>query len=294
MKARTLLYRVLVKTRSLWPDELYLKCKYRLDMGKKLNLVPPVTYNEKLQWIKLYDHNPLYTTLVDKYAVKEYVASIIGDEYIIPTLGVWDSPEDIEWDSLPERFVLKCTHDSGTVIIVKDKKTFDKEKAVKQLRKWLQRDYYLYDREWPYKNVTRRIIAEQFIETGPGVDDLPDYKFFCFNGDVKAMFVATERQNPNEEVKFDFFDSEFNHLPFRQGHDNAKQSPLKPKNYELMKQISAKLSENLPQVRVDLYDLGDKVLFGEMTLFHFSGMVPFEPNEWDKTFGDWIKLPINE
>lgn len=280
---------------KMLPDKLYIKIRWKLsEMNYSLDLKHPKTFNEKLQWLKLYDHNPLYTTMVDKYSVKGYVADIIGDEYIIPTLGVWDRAEDIDWDELPNRFVLKCTHDSGTAIIVDDKNKLDKDDTTRKLNKWLKRDYYLVDREWPYKNVQRKILAEQFIQIEPDIKDLPDYKFFCFNGEVKAMFVATERQNPDEEVKFDFFDSDFNHLPFRQGHDNAKITPSKPKNFELMKQLSQKLSKGLPQVRVDLYDLGDRVLFGELTFFHFSGMVPFEPREWDERFGNWIILPLNE
>lgn len=280
---------------KMLPDKPYIKIRWKLsEMNYSLNLKHPNTFNEKLQWLKLYDHNPLYTTMVDKYAVKDYVADIIGDEYIIPTLGVWDRAEDIDWDELPNRFVLKCTHDSGTAIIVDDKNKLDKNDTTRKLNKWLKRDYYLVDREWPYKNVQRKILAEQFIQIEPEIKDLPDYKFFCFNGEVKAMFVATERHNLDEEVKFDFFDSDFNHLPFRQGHDNAKITPPKPKNFELMKQLSQKLSKGLPQVRVDLYDLGNRVLFGELTFFHFSGMVPFEPKEWDERFGDWIILSSNE
>lgn len=288
------LHRFLLFTARIWNDEVYLKMKYRLEMGKKLNLKHPVLYTEKLQWIKLHDHRSLYTTMVDKYAVKDYVAGIIGWNYIIPTLGVWENPDDIAWDLLPDQFVLKCTHDSGTAIIVKDKGKLDIESITNQLRRLLRRDYFLIDREWPYKNVPRRVIVEQYIESSSETGDLPDYKFFCFDGNVRAMFVATERQNPDEEVKFDFFDADYNHLPLRQGHDNAVRLPQKPHNFELMKQLAAQLSRGIPHVRVDFYDLGDKVLFGELTLFHFSGLVPFEPEEWDIKFGNWIHLPIDE
>ena len=276
---------------KLISDKLCIKANFYLRLGYELNLKHPTTFSEKLQWLKLYDRRPEYTKMVDKYEAKKYAASVIGEEYIIPTLGVWDRAEDIEWDRLPDQFVLKCTHDSGDLIICKDKSKLDKENAIKKLNEGLKRDYYMVWREWPYKNVPRRVIAETYIEPQPDTKDLPDYKFFCFDGVVKAMFVATERQNPNEEVKFDFFDENYNHLPFRQGHDHAKVLPSKPRNFELMKQLASQLSNNIPQVRVDFYDLGDKVLFGEMTFFHFSGMVPFEPYDWDKYWGTLISIP---
>ena len=275
----------------LFSDELYLKLIFREKMGYRLNLENPRTFSEKLQWLKLYNRKPEYTTMVDKEAVKKYVADIIGEQYIIPTLGVWNKPEDIEWDMLPNQFVLKCTHDSGGLVICRDKSNLDKNAAISKLKRALKNNYYLYSREWPYKNVPRRVIAEQYIEPRPDVKDLPDYKFFCFDGEVKALFVATERQNPNEEVKFDFFDSDFHPLPFRQGHDHAKVMPEKPRNFELMKMAAAKLSKGIPHARVDFYDVGDKILFGEITLFHFSGTVPFEPEQWDKRFGDMLTLP---
>lgn len=272
-------------------DEKYLRMKWWLNMDYPLNLDNPTTFNEKLQWLKLHDHNPLYTTLVDKVAVKDYVADILGPEYIIPTLGVYDKPEDIDWDALPDKFVLKCTNDSNSVIICKDKSSLDKNMVIRKYRKALKYNYFYKGREWPYKNVPRRIIAEQFIDPVPGRKDLPDYKFFCFDGEVKAMFIATDRHVEGEDVKFDFFDCDFNHLPFRQGHENAEIMPSKPANFELMKKAASKLSHGLPNARVDFYDLGDKVYFGEVTLFHFGGITPFDPEEWDKRFGEMLKLP---
>ena len=287
----------LIKIRSrilqLLPDALYLKVLFRRKMGYSLNLNNPRSFSEKLQWLKLYNRNPEYTKLVDKCAVKDYVTSIIGSTYVIPTLGVWDKPENIDWNILPTQFVLKTTCGGGNsgVVICRDKSKLDKQAAIDKLNQSLKSDIYRIWREWPYKNVPKRILAEQYIESRPETHDLPDYKFFCFNGKVKGLFVATERQNPNEDVKFDFFDENFNHLPFRQGHDHAKETPSKPTNFEIMKKLAEKLSNDLPHVRVDLYDLGDKVLFGELTLFHFSGMMPFEPDEWDYKFGDWLQLP---
>lgn len=278
---------------QMLPDRLYLKIMFRRKMGYSLNLDNPMTYSEKLQWLKLYYRRPEYSRMVDKQAVKEYVSGIIGEKFVIPTLGVWDRPEDIEWGKLPDRFVLKTTHGGGNsgVVICRNKNDFDKKKAIEKLNNSLNADIFKIWREWPYKNVQHRVIAEQYIESTANPNDLPDYKFFCFNGDVKGLFVATERQNPNEEVKFDFFDADFCHLPFRQGHDHARCTPVKPNNFELMKDIAGKLSKDIPHVRVDLYDLGDKVLFGELTFFHFSGMMPFEPKDWDYKFGEWLKLP---
>lgn len=280
----------------LLPDKAYLSLKFHKEFGRFPNWKHPQTFSEKIQWLKLYDRQPEYTMMVDKYAVKDYVANKIGGEYVIPTFAVWDRPEDIEWNRLPNQFVLKTTHGGGNegVVICRDKNTFDKESAIDKLNESLCTDLYRVRREWPYKNVPKRILAEKYIEPDPATGDLSDYKFFCFNGEVKGLFVATERQNPNEEVKFDFFDENYNHLPFRQGHDHAKVMPSKPKNFNLMKKLAEQLSKGLPHVRVDLYDLGDKVLFGEITFFHFSGLVKFEPEEWDYKFGEWLKLPVSK
>lgn len=295
-KLRGMKNSIMIRLARLLPDKMYLSIKFYNYFVRFPNWKNPQTYNEKLQWLKLYNRRPEYTTMVDKYAVKEYVAGIIGEEYVIPTLGVWDRPEDIEWEKLPNQFVLKTTHGGGNegVVICHDKDSFDRQKAVLVLNESLKTDLYKVWREWPYKNVPKRIIAEKFIEPRSGTKDLVDYKFFCFDGEVKGLFVATERQNPNEEVKFDFFDDDYNHLPFRQGHDHAKVTPPKPHNFELMKSLASKLSKGIPHVRVDLYDLGDSVLFGEMTFFHFSGLVKFEPEEWDYKLGEWLKLPIGK
>lgn len=273
------------------PDRVYLEIMFRLLVGYKLDLRNPQTYNQKLQWLKLYDHRPEYTTMVDKYAVKEYVARKIGDNFVVPTLGVWDNPENIEWDKLPEKFVLKTTHGGGNtgVVICKDKSTFDKEKAVAKLRESLKQDIYRTLREWPYKNVPRRILAEKYIEAEN--NDLPDYKFFCFDGEVKALFIGTERSSG--DVKFDYFDADFNHLDLVQEHPMSGKIFNKPSNFEEMKRIASKLSKRIPQVRVDLYNVNGKIYFGELTFFHHGGVTPFHPIEWDYTFGDWIKLPTN-
>ncbi|MCC8173661.1 MAG: glycosyl transferase [Odoribacter sp.] len=272
------------------PDSAYLKLMYRAKMGKKLNLKNPQTFNEKIQWLKLHDRKPEYTQMVDKCEAKKYVSNIIGEEYIIPTLGVWDKFEDIDFDRLPEQFVLKCTHDSGGLVIVKDKSKMDVAAAREIINKSLKHNFYYYGREWPYKNVKPRIIAEKYMVYKSGFD-LKDYKFFCFDGFAKAMFIASDRNVEGEDTKFDFYDMEFKHLPFTNGHPNADCEIKRPDSFDEMKALAAKLSAGIPQVRVDFYDINGKVYFGELTFAHWSGMVPFEPEEWDKKFGEWIKLP---
>ncbi len=271
-------------------DETFIKLKWNLCMEYPLNLDNPRTYNEKLQWLKLHDHNPAYSTMVDKYEVKKYVADIIGEEYIIPTIAVYDSVEVIDFDKLPNQFVLKWTHDSGGLVICKDKSKLDIEEVRKKLKKGERSHYFWRSREWPYKNVTPRIIAEQYMEDSK-TSELRDYKFFCFDGVVKALFIATDRQKKGEETKFDFFDADFNHLNIRNGHPNANVPPAKPKMFDNMKELAGKLSKGIPQLRVDFYEVNGKVYFGELTFSHWSGLKPFEPIEWDYKFGEWIKLP---
>lgn len=281
---------LLRKFAILFPDELFLRWKWRLMMGYKLPLDNPITYNEKLQWLKLYNRKPEYTQMVDKFEVKHYVANIIGEEHIIPTIGIWDKVEDINFNELPNQFVLKCTHDSGGIVICRDKRFLDIGAAQRNLRKGLKKNYYYQNREWPYKNVKPRIIAEHYMEDSK-THDLRDYKFFCFDGKVKALFIATERQNEGNETKFDFFDVDFRHLDIKNGHPNAEVPPAKPESFEMMKKMAEKLSENIPHIRVDFYEVNGKPYFGELTFSHWSGMVPFEPARWDKIFGDWITLP---
>lgn len=288
-KINTLLRIVIRKGLLKWvPDKPYLHILYYAYMGKRLHLTNPVTYNEKLQWLKLYDRNPIYTKMVDKYEAKLIVAEKIGEEYIIPTLGVWNRPEEIDFDGLPDKFVLKTTHDSGGIIIVDKRQGYDGKRINDFFNKRLSQSTYELQREWPYKNVPKRIIAEQFMEDEK-THELRDYKFFCFDGEVKCMFIATDRQS-EKPTAFDFFDPDFNWMDIRHGHPNAEVKPEKPINFELMKQLAAKLSDGLPQVRVDLYEINGKVYFGELTFFHHGGIVPFDPENWDKVFGEWIQL----
>lgn len=271
---------------SLLSDKAYLKRLYKKRMGKELNLKDPQTFTEKLNWLKLYDRKPEYTMMADKYAVREYIAEKIGEEYLVPLVGVWDSVEEIDFDSLPEKFVLKCNHDNG-VIICTDKSKLDIEKTKKELQYHLSRDYYKKCREWPYKDIERKIICEEYISQ-PGEVSLIDYKFFCFNGKVKLLFVATGR---SVDTRFDFFDSDFNHLPIFNVHKNADYNIEKPKNFKKMIEISEKLSKDIPHVRIDLYCLNGKVFFSEMTFHHFGGFHPLEPENWEYQLGDWLELP---
>lgn len=270
------------------PDSIYIQIYYFAHFKKFCDLKKPSTYNEKLNWLKLHDHNPVYPTLVDKYEAKEYVARIIGNEYIIPTLGVWDTFDDIDFEKLPNQFVLKCTHDSEGLVIVKDKKKLDKNAAKEKIEAALKQNFYYIGREWPYKDVRPRIIAEQYMEDH--VDgELRDYKFFCFDGEPKAMFIASDRAS--DHVKFDYYDLKFNHLDIKQKYPHAQEALRKPVTFEKMIDFSKILSKGFSHVRVDFYEVDGHLYFGELTFYHFSGFMPFEPDRWDKVFGDWLKLP---
>lgn len=269
------------------PDEVYLKICYRCHIHKKLDLKHPKTYNEKLQWLKLHDRNPAYTNMVDKYAVRTYVAEKIGAQYLFPLLGVWDSVEDIDFEKLPNKFVLKCTHDSGGVVICTDKDKLNIESTKQKLNRFMKRKYWKLHREWPYKNVPHRIIAEKYMVDESGTQ-LKDYKFFCFDGEPKVLFVATDR---NIDTRFDFFDMDFHHIEVINGHKNSDQRIKKPDGFDQMKVLASVLSKGIPHVRVDFYNINGKIYFGEMTFFHFAGFVPFIPESYDYMLGDWLNLP---
>ena len=277
---------LLRKPQPWMPDRLYLELMYWRAFGRVPDLGNPLRYTEKLQWLKLHDRNPLYHKLVDKAAVKPYVAAIIGEEHMVPTLGVWDSPAEIDWDALPDRFVLKCTHDSGSTIICRDKASFDRDAACRRLIAGLRKDYYKPMREWAYKGVKPRVIAERYLE-----GEINDYKFFCFGGVPGFLYVASDRFNADEETKFDFFDMEWNHLDIRNGHPNAAVPPERPACFEEMKRLAAELSKGIPQVRVDFYEVDGKALFGEYTFYHMGGFVPFDPDSADFMMGEMFKLP---
>lgn len=275
------------------PDKLYLSLRYRCIMGSWINWKNPHTFTEKLQWLKLYNRKPEYTTMVDKYAVKEYVANLIGEEYIIPTLGVWDKPEDIDWDSLPNQFVLKTTHGGGGggVVICKDKTTFDKASAIAKLKESMASDIYSGLREWPYKNVPKRIIAEKFMapEKSPAPKDLLDFKFFCFNGKVKFFKVDFGRF---VEHHANYYSPEGELLEFgEQGLEPDPNYPIElPNNLKDMISLAEKLSANEPFLRVDLFNVNGRIFFGELTFYPASGMIPWTTEEADMKIGKYLKL----
>lgn len=282
-------------TRRLWPDKLYLSIIYRAKMGHWINWNNPKTFTEKIQWLKIYNRKPEYTTMVDKHAVKQYVAGCIGEEYIIPTLGVWDKPEDIEWDSLPNKFVLKTTHGGGGcgVVICNDKQKFNKAKAIAKLNQSLQSDIYWRFREWPYKNVPKKIIAEKFMAPvkSAAINDLSDYKFFCFNGE--PMYCQVIRDRHTKET-IDFYDMEWNHQEFVGLNPVARAglTPVaRPKHLDVLISICRKLAKDIPFVRVDLYVIDDKEYFGELTFYPASGFGVFTPDIWQENLGDIFKLP---
>lgn len=274
---------------NLMPDEWFLKVMWKKCMGYKLDLKHPQTFNEKLQWLKLYDRNPLYIVLVDKYRVKQWVAEKIGEQYVIPTLAVYNSVDEIDLDALPDKFVLKCNHDSGSTIICNDKSTFDLDAAKKKLAVSLKKNYFFDSREWPYKRVKRCIIAEKYMED-LSVDDVIDYKIMSFNGVVKCSFTCTNRWNKGG-LNVTFFDKDWNRLPFTRNYPVDKNPIEKPKSYELMVKLTQRLTEQLPFSRVDFYEIDGAPYFGEITLYPGSGFEPFDDKEWDYILGEWIELP---
>lgn len=290
MTIRRLKIGLLNRFGKVLPDKVFLKLMFKAWMGKSLNLKDPKTFNEKLQWLKLYYRKPEFTRIVDKIDVKDWVAERIGKEYIIPTYAVWDKPEDINPELLPDSFVLKCNHSGGNsgVFLVSDKDSFDFDNAKAKLREVLKSSIYDHYREWPYKNVRRRIFAEKLLGVG-----IEDFKFFCYNGFVESVMVAYERNTGN--TKFYFFDRDWN---LKRYNIRGKEAPEgftkpRPKNIDKMFEFASILSKGIPFVRVDLYNVNGKIYFGEMTFYPASG---FDENllpETDLLFGNFIKLPNN-
>ncbi len=288
---RSLALALLFRAARLIPDATYLRWMFRLRMGRPLDLECPRTFSEKLQWLKLYDRNPEYHTMVDKFAVKNHVAKLIGSQYVIPTLGVWESFEDIDFDVLPDRFVLKTTHGGGGggVVVCRDKATFDLRTARARLNASLAFDIYRKYKEWPYKGVPRRIIAEQFVEDST-LRELRDYKFFCFNGVCRYCQVIKGRGGV---MSVDFFDRQWRHQPFHE----PKEYPFsdeeigRPENLELMWSLAERLAGKRSFSRIDFYEADGRVYFGEITFYPTSGMGGFSPEEWDSRFGELVLLP---
>lgn len=277
------------------PDKLFLELKYKHIFHKKLNLKNPQTFNEKIQWLKLYDRKPEYTKMVDKYEAKKYVASIIGEEYIIPSYGVWEKFDDIDFDSLPDQFVLKTTHDSGTIVICKDKRNFDYLAAKKKLTARLHYNYYKMHREWPYKNVKPRIIAEKYMEDGTKI--VPeDYKIYCINGKPKYIVVFHNRFNKNEKLSETVYDTNWNKQKISLDDHFAISNIVEPKPtcLEKLLNFAELLSALTIQSRIDFYIINGNIYFGEITLFTASGFRKMIPEDVDKVLGLELKLPKNK
>lgn len=266
-------------------DEAFIKQEYKNRFGVEPNLDNPQTFNEKMQWFKLYDHDPLHTQMADKYLARDYIADRIGERYLIPLLGVYNSFGEINFDALPDKFVLKCNHDCGSVLLCTDKSQFDKKTAEKILSNALKKNYFYEGREWPYKNIQPKIIAEKYMG-----DNLTDYKFMCFSGKVKCIFVCTDRFT-GEGLKVTFFDTKWERLPFERKYKSDPHEIPKPDKLEEMISIAERLSANIPFLRVDLYLIDEKIYAGELTFFPGGGLEEFTPDEWDYTLGSWITLP---
>lgn len=273
------------------PDEDYLRRLFRAIRGNELNLSSPTTFNEKLQWLKLYDRKPEYTVMVDKYKVRGYISEKIGEQYLIPLIGVWESPDEIDFDALPNQFAMKCNHNSGLgMCICTDKSKLDIHKVKNDLANGLKQDYYLTGREWPYKDVPRRIIAEQFLQSDAG--GLTDYKIHCFNGVPRFVLVCRDRFSGTGLTE-DFYSPAWERMELRRPKiPNAAEPAPKPEKLDEMLALAKKLSKDIPFLRVDFYVVEGKIYFSELTFFPASGFEGYDPPEWDKTFGDWLSLPV--
>lgn len=287
MNGRELAKKVKIALRFI-PDKLYLQMYYFAKFKKLCNFREPTTFTEKLQWLKLYDKNPLYSSLVDKVSVRDYVEKIIGSQYLIPLIGgPWNNANEIPYHILPDQFVLKCTHDSGSVVICKNKDLLDKDAVAKKLNSSLKINYYWISREWPYKSVPPRIIAEGLLTNDETSNDLTDYKVMCFDGEPKLIQVHKGRfQNHTQ----DFYDDKWNKLDLRQETPMSKETTEEPPFLQEMLDNSRKLSAVFPQVRVDWYYAQGRLFFGELTLFDSGGFESFYPQEYNALIGSWIPL----
>ncbi len=287
-----LLCNYLIKKISwLFADKIYLRLRFYFELGYWLDFNNPKTFSEKLQWLKLYDRRPEYTIMVDKIEVKKYVAEKLGPEYIISTLGFWNTPDDIDFEALPNQFVLKCNHNSGGLYLCRDKSTMDVEAVKKKLRKSLRQNYYWLGREWPYKNVKRRILAEEYM-IDENKKELVDYKFFCFHGTPMLCQVISDR---SEDEKIDFYDMNWKRqnglIGLSYNVRNAEVAMPSPHSFEQMKRNAAILSCDIPFSRIDFYEINGRCYFGEITLYPNAGFGKFRPNEWNEEIGKWLKLP---
>ena len=276
-------------TLSFLPDKLYLQIFYFSTTGKFINFKHPRGFNEKIQWLKVNDRRPEYTRLVDKLAVRDHIKEVLGEEYLFPLLGTWESFDDIDFDTLPEQFVLKCNHDSGSTKVTKNKSALtqaDLEEMKAFYSKRLKRDFYYAGREYPYKGIKPCIIAEQLMVNGESPESsIDDYKFYCFNGEPRMMLMVTDRET---DCRFDFFDMDFNHLDVKRHHPNSDKEIQKPKMFDEMKEIATKFAKGKKFVRIDLYELNGRIYFGEYTFFPGGGFQLFHPAEWERKLGDWL------
>lgn len=274
------------RTCKWYSDKFYLKMLFRLEMGYPLNLNDPKTFNEKLNWLKIYYRNPLYSRLADKYLAKEYVAEKIGEKYLVPNYGVWDSVQDVNIDELPEQFVMKATGDSSGVIICRNKSKLKIEEAKAKLARCQNSNYYYFLREWVYKDIKARIIVDKFLDDNSG-KELRDYKFWCFNGEPKVMYCT----NKGSDIFENFYDMDFNPIDINHGFRRNFPEFEKPDAFEEMKNLASKLAEGLPFVRIDFFYVNGNIYFGEFTFYDWGGMRPFADKKWDEKLGSWIKLP---
>ncbi len=290
-KIKSGLFKIMYNGYLNWvPDKIYLKIMHRLVLGRKINFDNPKTFNEKLQWLKLYDRKDIYTKMVDKYEAKEYVKNAIGEEYIVQTIGIYNKFEEIDFDKLPNQFVIKCTHDSGSTIVCRDKTTFNIDKAKTKISKALKNNYFYQLREWPYKNVKPKILIEKYMES-KGNKKMIDYKFFCFNEEPKFIYVSQGLEN-HKTAKISFFDTDFKKEKFkREDYKEFEELPQKPIHFEEMKRLARILAKETTFLRVDFYEINEKIYFSELTFFPCGGFLPFEPKEYDSILGRLIRLP---
>lgn len=289
IKHPKVLFTLILNKMKFLPDKTYLKLRYRIEFGKKLDLKNPKSFNEKLNWLKLYDRKPIYKKMVDKYEVRKYIAEKIGEEYLIPLLGVWNNFDEIDFDALPEQFVLKCTHDSGSVVICKDKSKFDYNAAKAKLERKFNMDLYWWAREWVYKDIKPRIIAEKYMNDGIH-DDIMDYKFFCFNGEPKYIYVS-ENLSDHKKAAISFYDMDFKEAPFRRtDYKNLTYTPDKPLTFDKMAELSKILSKDQYFLRVDFYEISGKIYFGELTFYPAAGYMHIAPDEWDVKLGEMLNI----
>ena len=274
------------------PDEKYLSHLFQAHMGVHLNLDEPKTFNEKIQWLKIHDRKASYTKMVDKYEVKKYVSSIIGPSYIIPNYGVWDSFKEIQFNNLPNQFVLKCTHDSNSVFICNDKSKFNYKKIEEAINKRLKTNHFLRGREWAYKDVKPRIIAEKLL-IDPVRPVLTDYKIFCFDGVPQLIMTANGSRDDESSLNRRMYDLDWNLMNIGlHGKDPLSNAEEKPVVLPQMLEISRKLSKGIPLLRVDLYVIETRIFFGELTFYHSCGFEEFVPNIWDSKLGEMIHLDL--